>query len=198
MIPFFAQQKLARLILLTKSANVENLLDLDHKQHTILSWSLNPREICSAFEKNLPSPGERIAAMRKCADAGYPAHAVIMPIIPVEGWQNIYARFLENLLQSVPLDGITLGQICSYSAVLKLTEQKLGKINPISNQIEKKKSRDGRFRFPLILRIEIYKHLIDMVRRFKPELQVSLCMEEYQTFEALNIESTIGCCNCVL
>jgi len=198
MIPFFAQQKQARLILLTKSANVNNLLDLDHQQHTILSWSLNPPKVSSAFERNVPLCGERIAAMQKCAKASYPTRAVIMPIIPIEGWQNIYAKFLGNLLESLPLDRITLGQICSYSGALKLTERKLGKKNPISNQLEKRKSSDGRFRFPLILRIEIYKHLIDTIRRFKPELQVSLCMEEYQTFKALNMENIIGCCNCVL
>jgi len=198
MIPFFAQHKLARLILLTKSANVENLLDLNHQGHTILSWSLNPPEICRAFEKNAPSCEERIAAMQKCLKAGYPLRAVIMPIIPVEDWQNIYANFLKVLLMAVPLERVTLGQICSYSGALRITERKLGKINPISNQIEGRKSSDGRFRFPLRLRIEIYKHLIDMIRKLQPELQVSLCMEEHQTFEALNIEGTIGCCNCVL
>ena len=198
MIPFFAQHKLARLILLTKSANVENLLDLNHQGHTILSWSLNPPEICRAFEKNVPSCEERIAAMQKCLEAGYPLRAVIMPIIPVEDWQNIYANFLKVLLMAMSLERITLGQICSYSGALRITERKLGKINPISNQIEGRKSSDGRFRFPLRLRIEIYKHLIDMIRKLQPELQVSLCMEEHQTFEALNIEGTIGCCNCVL
>jgi spore photoproduct lyase len=198
MIPFFAQQKLGRLILLTKSASVENLLDLDHQKHTILSWSLNPPEIFSDFERNLPSPDERITAMQKCAEAGYAIRAVIMPIIPIEGWQNIYTKFLVNLLELVPLNRVTLGQICSYSAALKLTERKLGKINPISEQIEERKSRDGRFRFPLRLRIEIYKHLINTIRKLQPELQISLCMEEYQTFKALNMEDTIGCCNCVL
>jgi len=34
-IAFFARQKYARLTLLTKSTNVQNLLDLDHQQHTI-------------------------------------------------------------------------------------------------------------------------------------------------------------------
>ncbi len=198
MIPFFARHKLARLILLTKSANVENLLDLNHQGRTILSWSLNPPEICRDFEKNVPSYEERIAAMQKCADAGYPLRAVIMPIIPITGWQNIYTNFLKTFLTTVPLERITLGQICSYSGALRLTERKLGKINPISDQLEKTKSNDGRFRFPLILRIEIYKHLTDTIRRFKPELQVSLCMEEYQTFKDLNMEGTIGCCNCVL
>jgi len=198
MVEFFARQKQARLILLTKSANVENMLDLNHQGHTILSWSLNPPEICRAFEKNVPSCEERIAAIQKCLESGYPLRALIMPIIPVIGWQNMYANFLKNFLFTVPLERITLGQICSYAGALRLTERKLGKINPISDQIEKRKSRDGRFRFPLILRIEIYKHLIDTIRRFKPELQVSLCMEEYQTFKALNMESAIGYCNCVL
>ena len=65
MIPFFAQQKYARMTLLTKSVNVNNLLDLDHQGHTLLSWSLNPTEISNAFESNIPSPDERIRAMRK-------------------------------------------------------------------------------------------------------------------------------------
>ncbi|NQT01700.1 MAG: hypothetical protein HQ580_06745 [Planctomycetes bacterium] len=196
-IPFFARQRYARLILLTKSVNVENLLDLDHKQNTILSWSLNPPEVSSAFEQNVPSPDERITAMQKCVEAGYPIRAVIMPIIPLEGWQKIYSNFIGNLLESTPLKRITLGQICSYSAALKLTERKLGKNNPISNRLEKVKSNDGRVRFPLKLRIDIYRYLIDKIKKLKPELRIGLCMEEHDTFKALNMESAIGCCNCV-
>lgn len=197
-IPFFTQQKNARLILLTKSANVDNLLDLDHRGNTILSWSLNPTEISNAFESNIPSPDERIAAMQKCADAGYPLRAVIMPIIPIEDWQNIYTPLLENLLESVLLDRITLGQICSYSGALQLTEQKLGNDNPISKLLEKSKSKDGRIRFPIKLRIEVYRYLIDKIRKLQPQLQIGLCMEERETFKALDIENAIGRCNCVL
>jgi spore photoproduct lyase len=198
MIPFFAQQKYARMILLTKSANVNNLLDLDHQGHTILSWSLNPLEISNAFESNIPSPDERIGAMRRCADAGFPLRAVIMPIIPVEGWQNIYARFLEYLLGSVPLDRITLGQICSYSGALQLTERKLGRDNPISRMLEKNKSKDGRIRFPIELRIEVYRYLVNTIRKPRPYLQIGLCMEEADTFKSLDMQNSIGCCNCVL
>ncbi len=198
LIPFFAGHRYARLILLTKSVNVQNLLDLDHKQHTILSWSLNPPEICAAFEKNVPSPGERIESMRRCADAGYPARAVIMPIIPVDGWQNIYSEFLENLLGSTPLSRVTLGQICSYTGALKLTERKLGRGNPISRRLERTRCNDGRIRFPLELRLEVYRYLIDKIKRLKPQLDIGLCMEEQQIFEALNMESTTGRCNCLL
>ncbi len=198
MTPFFAREKHARLILLTKSANVGNLLYLDHRGHTILSWSLNPPEIASTFELGVASTEERVRALQKCAEAGYPARAVIMPIIPIEGWQNIYTRFLKNLLQSVPLDRITLGQICSYSGALKLTERKLGRDNPISKQLEKVKSNDGRIRFPPELRIKVYRHLIDTINELQPQLHIGLCMEESRTFEALNMEGAIGHCNCVL
>jgi spore photoproduct lyase len=197
MIPFFAQQKYARLTLLTKTANVDNLLDLDHQGHTIVSWSLNPTEISTAFESYLPLPDERIEAMRRCADAGYPIRAVIMPIIPVGEWQKIYPDFLENLLGSVPLDRITLGQICSYSGALQLTERKLGKDNPISRMLEKDKSKDGRIRFPIKVRIEAYRYLVETIRKLEPKLKIGLCMEEKETFKALNMENSIGCCNCV-
>ena len=198
MIPFFAQQKLGRLILLTKSANVENLPGLNHQGHTILSWSLNPPQIVSAFESNVPSTNERLIAMQKCAEAGYPIRAVIMPIIPIDHWQNIYADFLEKLLMLVPINRITLGQICSYSGAIKLTGLKLGKKNPISNRLEKAKSNDGRMRFPFKLRITVYRYLIDTIKQFQPELHIGLCMEEYRTFEALDMRSAIGLCNCVL
>ena len=198
MIPFFAQQKQARLTLLTKSASIENLLDLDHRGNTLLSWSLNPPQISDAFESNVPSPSERLEAMLKCADAGYPLRAVIMPIIPIEGWLKTYANFLENLLELVPLDRITLGQICSYSGALQFTEWKLGKNNPISKMLEKDKSKDGRIRFPIKQRIEVYRHLIDTIKEFQPQLQIGLCMEEYQIFKVLNMENAIGRCNCVL
>jgi spore photoproduct lyase len=198
LITFFARQRKARLTLLTKSSNVDNLLDLDHRGSTILSWSLNPPDISDAFESNVPSLDERINAMRKCADVGYPLRAVIMPIIPVEGWQNIYRRFLENLLESVPLGRITLGQICSYSGALQLTERKLGKDNPITKMLEKGKSKDGRTRFPIKTRIKVYRYLVDTIGKLQPQLQVGLCMEEAEAFKALDMEDSIGCCNCVL
>ena len=129
---------------------------------------------------------------------GYLLRAVIMPIIPVESWQNIYRGFLQNLLQSFLLDRITLGQICSYSAALKLTEQKLSRNNPISNHLEKTRSSDGRIRFPLKLRIEVYRYLIDIIKELQPRLHISLCMEEERTFKALNMQSAVGHCNCVV
>lgn len=197
-IRFFAQHEYARQILLTKSADVDNLLDLDHGNHTILSWSLNPPEVSTAFETNVPPVADRINSMQKCADVGYPVRAVIMPIIPIENWWDIYSSFLIKLLQMIPLQRITLGQICSFPSAIQLTEQKLGTYNPLSNQLERSKSPDGRTRFPVQLRTNVYRHLIKTIKSINPNMQIGLCLEEKSIFYALNMDNAIGCCNCVL
>jgi hypothetical protein len=132
MIPFFARNPYARMVILTKSADVENLLDLDHGGRTILSWTVSTPEVARHFERNTPDVMARIEVMRRCAQAGYPVRAVLMPIIPVADWQEIYRRFMVMLLDSVPLSRITLGCICSYPQAQRLMELKLGKQNAIS------------------------------------------------------------------
>ena len=67
MIPFFAHHPYARVVVLTKSADVENLLDLGHAGRTILSWTVNAPEVVEHFERNTPNVMARLEAMRRCA-----------------------------------------------------------------------------------------------------------------------------------
>ena len=200
LIPFFADHAHARLTLLTKATDVENLLNLDHRGHTILSWSLNPTEVCATFEANTPPPVARIGAMRRCAAAGYPIRAVIMPVIPVSNWQEIYDRFLHELLTQVRLARITLGGICSYDGALSLMESKLGKDNAVSLSLRRagRKCADGRNRYLAIERTEVYRHLIRTIRYLQADLPIGLCLEEPVIFEELHLTSCAGRCNCVL
>ena len=66
-VPFFADHPLARLTLLTKSADVSNLLGLEHRGNSTLSWTVNPGAAVEAFEPNTPALEERICAMEACA-----------------------------------------------------------------------------------------------------------------------------------
>jgi len=187
------------MTLLTKSARVENLLDLDHGGHTILSWSLNPAEVIAAFEAGTPPLAERISAMKRCAAAGYPVRAVVMPIIPLPGWEQAYATFLRTLLTEVPLDRITLGGICSYRAARGLMESQLGRSNAVSNAFDPLgPSPDGRLRYLARLRTELYGHMIQTIRGRAPDLEIGLCLEERSVFEALGLTAAIGRCNCIL
>ena len=199
LVPFFADHRYARMTLLTKSASVENLLDLNHRGHTILSWSLNPTEVIGAFETGTPPLAERLQAMKWCADAGYPVRAVIMPIILLPGWERVYTAFLRTFLAKVPLDRITLGGICSYRAARGLMESQLGRSNAVSDAFDPRgPSPDGRLRYPAHLRTALYRHMIQTIRGRAPDLQIGLCLEERSVFEALGLTAAVGRCNCVL
>jgi len=198
LIPFFAEHPFARQILLTKSADVENLLDLDHNGHTILSWTLHPPGISEQFEPNTPSIAERLRAMKQCADAGYPIRAVLMPLIPVPDWVDQYVHFLERLLSDISIQRLTIGAICSYQGAHRLMNNKLGSANVITENICLAKTEDGRMRYPEKLREKAYRHLIQKAKRLCPDLEIGLCLETDSVFDSLALQDAIGQCNCVL
>ena len=123
-----------------------------------------------------------------------------MPIIPVADWQETYGRFMVTLLESVPLSRITLGSICSYPQAQRLMELKLGKQNAISTLLDRgpAKSDDGRLRFSRSTREEVYRYLVDCIRRQRPDLEIGLCLEDEAMFASLDLTGSMGRCNCVL
>lgn len=199
LVPFFAKHPYARQILLTKSASVDRLLELDHDGRTILSWSLNPPEAVGAFEENVPSVAERLNAMRRCAERGYPVRGVIMPIIPIPGWRQAYEGFITELLSTVPVQRLTFGGICIYKGARRLMEEKIGGENTISRSIvEERADEDGRARYAPALRVEMYGRLIACARRVKPDLELALCLEDVEIWRKLGLQKRLGRCNCVL
>jgi spore photoproduct lyase len=185
LVPFFAEHPFARMTLLTKSTNLEWLIELDHRRHTILSWSVNPPEVCEIFEENVRSMEKRLEAIRRVASAGYPVRAVMMPIIPVEGWKDIYTAFTKRLIEDVPIQRLTLGGVCIYRGACKLMEQKMELNNAISSHIEdiSQRTGDSRARYSQALRREAYTLIIEIVRRLRPKLELALCLEEHELWQ---------------
>lgn len=200
LVPRFAKHPYARLTLLTKAAEADDLVGLEHGGRTILSWSLNPPDIHARFERSVPAPDDRIAAMKNCADAGYPVRVNLMPILPVPGWQNLYGAFLDRLLTSVRISRLTFGGICIYPDARTLMECKIGCDNPISDALETSTFRrdDRRQRFPPATRAEMYRFLADRVRMLSPDTELALCLETPDVMETAGLSSSRGKCNCVL
>jgi spore photoproduct lyase len=199
LVPFFASHPYARFTLLTKSTNISRLLTLEHCGHTILSWSINPPEISNLFEENVPSIEKRLEAMQQVVKNGYPVRAVMMPIIPIEGWENIYSRFTTYLLETVPIQRLTIGGICIYRGARKLMEQKLGLNNTISNHIDDSQTTgDGRARYPQALREKAYSLIIKTAHSLRPRLEIALCLEDEVVWNNVGLGENLGHCNCVL
>ncbi len=200
MIPFFADHPFARLRILSKCADFDNVLELDHRGHTVLCWSLNPPAVRKEYEVITPPIEERLRAIVRCAQAGYPIRVMLMPNIPVPDWQRHYDDLLEQLLTRVKLDRITLGGICSFGPALQIMEAKLGRDNLISRSLTVLDNApdDGRTRYPLAVRAAIYEHLLQTIRCYQPELTCALCMEDVALARELGVADNIGRCNCIL
>ncbi|HEX8486699.1 SPL family radical SAM protein [Sphingomonas sp.] len=92
----------AALRFTTKFADVAPLLGLAHAGRTRMRVSLNPA-LFARYEGGTARVADRLIAMRRMADAGYPIGLTIAPIIAAEGWQAAYGGLIADV--ATALDG---------------------------------------------------------------------------------------------
>jgi len=105
-IEFFANSDHGLFRFVTKFNDVDSLLDIDHKGHTEIRFTLNTDKVISDFENRAASIDKRIEASVKVANAGYPIGFIIAPVFLYEGWKNDYKQLLLNLKDKLP-DNLT-------------------------------------------------------------------------------------------
>lgn len=96
-IRFFAGEDYGRFRFVTKFAELDSLLPLQHGGHTQIRFSLNTERVIAAYEHQTPSLKERVKAAVKCAQAGYPLGFLLAPVFIYPDWQQDYTAFLEQL-----------------------------------------------------------------------------------------------------
>src|SRR3970040_420724 len=123
----------------------------------------------------------------------------MMPIIPIEGWQDVYKAFTKRLLEAVPIRRLTLGGICIYRSARDLMERKMGTRNLVSERIDRASpmTGDGRARYPRSLRHEVYSLIIASARRHRPDLEIALCLEEEALWEGTGLAGSMGRRTCL-
>jgi len=176
LVPFFANHPYARLLLQTKSASVERLLDLNHGGNTVLSWTLNPAPIAERYEPGAPRVDDRMAAMRRCAEHGYPVRANITPVIPDANWEELYLDFICELAKCVPLRQLTIGGIRIDPRGRSLLEQRMGKENAVLQALDPNTADENSCAFykPGLLR-RLFAGIYDTVPHIRP------CSTRYDT-----------------
>lgn len=96
-IEFFAAQPQGRLRFVTKFPGVDSLLGLNHQCHTRVRFSVNLPSIVSHFEHRTPAVQQRLQALKKVVEAGYPAGILIAPVILEPGWETGYRQLLDEI-----------------------------------------------------------------------------------------------------
>ncbi|NOZ20473.1 MAG: hypothetical protein GXP25_05220 [Planctomycetes bacterium] len=88
LVEHFAEIDDRYIILFSKSDNVDFLLDLDHKGHTIMLWTLSTPTVSRRIERETATTEQRIEAARKCQEAGYTVRFKCKPITPIKNWRE--------------------------------------------------------------------------------------------------------------
>jgi len=196
LVPLFAAQDKHKLLLLTKSITIGNLLQISDHRNTVVSFSLNAPEIARRFERSAPTPEDRIAAAKKCQDAGYEVRVRIDPVIPIAGWRELYAPLVRAIVEGLNTKGlrVTIGNL-RYFKSLPLYAKSRGADTSVFDVATRFDPTDGRMRVLPAVRLEMYQW-------FRAELPVEAevlpCKEPPQTWRTLGLDPAVPRCNCAL
>ncbi|HBH29902.1 MAG: DNA photolyase [Desulfofustis sp. PB-SRB1] len=179
LVPLFASQDRALLELKTKSASIDGLKDISHHKNTIVSWSLNSEKIIACEEHGSASLGQRLAAAAQCSSWGYPLAFHFDPIIAHHGWREGYENTIEQLFAAVPANSIKWISMGAFRFMPKL--KKIGGERFPYSEIfshEFITGLDQKKRYFRSLRVELYKHVYDLLKAYAdPRTCIYFCME---------------------
>ncbi|MCF6238453.1 MAG: hypothetical protein L3J79_06535, partial [Candidatus Marinimicrobia bacterium] len=184
-INYFAGLNNVLLELKTKSNRIENLLDLDHKGHTVISWSVNPQVIIDAEEHKAASLAERLEAMRQVQAAGYKIGFHFDPLLFHADWRTSYPDLIRPLFEVVDPVTVAWISIGSLRFPPEMKEKVLEKF-PRSKIMfaELIRGMDGKLRYPKPLRLDMYRTVYKALRSYgNQNLFIYFCMESAEIWE---------------
>ena len=206
-IPWFAKQPNGYLFMLTKSDNVDDILNLEHNDHTIISWSMNNEEVSRKFEIGAPSFHRRLNAAQKVQEAGYPVRIRLDPIVPMDGWQERYQNTIEQIFQRINPERITLGTLrfeagfynqrkSIFTSGLELPKELeiMQPMFPPRDMPGKKRPTIGKYSYDEQKRTEIFSFAIDEIRKYS-DCKIALCKESAEVWSNVGLE--LSRCSCV-
>lgn len=196
LVPMFGRQDRHRLLMLTKSDNVEQILGLEHSGMTTVSWSVNAPLVAHRFEGMAPSPQRRVIAARRVRDDGYSVRLRIDPMVPLFAWQHDY----ESLARMIKLAGvkpevITLGSL-RFMPSVRPQAVRNGRNLDVFRFAKPQGDPDRRARVEAEERVRMYRFMIERIGDILPGTKVGLCKETDEVRRAVGIHD--ACCNCVV
>ena len=188
-IPIFEKQNIHKVLFLTKSSNVRNLLEIDPHNQAIISFSLNAIPVAKRWEK-APSILKRIEAAKKVFDAGYEVRIRIDPMVPIENWQKYYLDLLEIIFENLTPERITLGSLRGLQSTIN------GCTDKTWVRYLKESSNWGK-KIDFKTRYVMYSTLIQELKTTYKFDKVALCKETIQMWDALKMDYKKIRCNCI-
>lgn len=105
-IDFASSKQNLSIELRTRSVNYEAIRGLKPAEQVILAWSLSPQEVAQRYESLAPSLEARLLAVKAAVEDGWKVRLCFEPMLKMQGWQEIYSEFLNNVFATIPAEGI--------------------------------------------------------------------------------------------
>ena len=178
LVPFFASLPNAVLELKTKSNTISNLQHLDHRNRTIISWSVNSKRICADEELKAATLQERLEAARQCQEWGYRIGFHFDPLICYQGWESEYRDAVKEIFRFVDpsrVAWISLGAMRFTPHLREIVRQRFPHSRiPYGEFVP---GHHGKLRYFRPIREEMYAKIRAWIRETAPQVFVYLCME---------------------
>jgi spore photoproduct lyase len=188
-IPIFESQKIHKVLFLTKSSNIKNLLELDSHNQVIMSFSLNAIPVAGKWEK-APKVMRRLEAAKKLYEAGFEVRVRIDPMVPVENWEKHYIHLIDLIFGKFSPERITLGSLRGLQSTINgCTDKSWAKYLSESSNWGKK--------VDINQRLAMYKKTISYLAEKYNYCNVSLCKETKAIWGILKLDYKKIKCNCV-
>jgi spore photoproduct lyase len=209
-IPWFGRSPNGYLFMLTKSDNVDDILDLPHNGHTVIAWSLNQEAVSRKYEIGAPPFERRLEAARKVQGAGYRVRLRIDPIVPLPGWEDAYAKTVRELFEKISPERVTVGTLRfeegfyrMRNTLLSTGQELMGMVDGMKPMFTPKlfpgakRPKSGKYSFSEAERIEIFDFIINQIRSYS-DCDIALCKESVGVWQALNLDTSQCRCVCQL
>lgn len=189
LVSLFANQSRHKLLFLTKSTVIDNLLEMEPTPQVIVSFSVNARGVAERFERGAPAPESRIDTAKKLKDAGWQVRIRLDPMIPVEGWEDDYGKIIDQINELEP-EVVTLGSLRYFKNLLNHASKDTDVFSFGHNHGDP----DARLRIKEEIRNEMYRFCLDRLAC----LRVGLCKETGEMHQALGLPGSNQSCNCTI
>lgn len=181
-------QDVHRVLFVTKSPEIGNLLNIENEKQAVVSFSLNAESVAARWEK-APKVADRIEAAGLLKDAGFEVRVRIDPMVPIEGWQKAYSELLDRVFSRFEPDRVTLGSLRGLQSTINNARDKTWTVYLGESSNWGKK-------IPRSSRKLMYAAVIKKLNRDFGYRRVALCKETVQTWKDLGMDYTKIRCNC--
>jgi spore photoproduct lyase len=166
LVEAFSKLPNAVLELKTKSNKVNSLLELDHKEKTVVAWSLNTEHIVNHQEHRTARLQERLDAIESVIKAGYPVAFHFDPMVVYDGWESGYTDLIQRLFEVVKGENIawiSVGSLRFNPEMKKKMEINFPKQTLTSEEMVL--GDDGKVRYIKPMRLKLYRHITTELMR---------------------------------